>query len=360
MKTDRVRVGMVGTSWWADGMHLPSLKSHPQADVVAIAGRDPARAHAMAQKYDIPQVFADYRAMLAEGNLHALVVSVPDDLHYPIVMDALDAGLHVLCEKPLALDGRQAKAMYEKAVGRGVRHMTYFTWRWRPQIHYVHHLLEQGFVGRVLHCQFSQVSGYARGDEYAWRFDARRANGVLGDLGSHIFDMARWYVGDITRVNARLSTLVARQGTGGEPSIQANDLASLTAEFANGAQGTMQVSAVAAVGVDGHELHVALHGADGSLVLDYGGAGASIRGVRSGELAFLPLAMPDSYWGSADPKQPFEVFLKEPAGPRAFIDAILSGRPATPSFYDGWRAQAVIDAAIESDRTGCWVDVAPA
>ena len=262
---DRVRVGMVGTSWWADGMHLPSLKSHPAADVVAIAGRDQTPARAMAQKYDIPQVYADYRVMLAQAKLDALVVSVPDDLHYPIVMDALDAGLHVLCEKPLAMDAAQAKVMYEKAEVAGVRHMTYFTWRWRPQIHYVHQLIEHGFVGRVLHCQLSQIGGYARGKEYAWRFDARRANGVLGDLGSHIFDMSRWFVGEITRVNARLATVVARQGPGGEPPSQANDLVSLTVEFENGAQGILQVSAVAQLG---HELHVALDGTDGSLLLD--------------------------------------------------------------------------------------------
>jgi predicted dehydrogenase len=80
--------------------------------------------------------------------------------------------------------------------------------------------------------------------------------------------------------------------------------------------------------------------------------------VRAGADRFSPLPLPESLWGAANPKQPFEVFLKEPAGPRAFIDAILADRPATPSFYDGWRAQAVIDAALESDRTGCWVDVA--
>ena len=353
--TDRVRVGMVGTSWWADGMHLPSLKSHPQADVVSIVGRDQMPARAMAQKYAIPQVFADYREMIASAQLDALVVSVPDDLHYPIVMDALDAGLHVLCEKPLAMDAAQAKAMYERAEAAGVRHMTYFTWRWRPQIHYVHQLIAQGYLGRVLHCQLSQIGGYARKPDYAWRFDGRRANGVLGDLGSHIFDMSRWFVGDITRVNARLATVVARKGSGDEPLLAANDLVSLTVEFENGAQGILQVSAVSQLG---HELHVALDGTEGSLLLDYGAGGSTIQGLRAGDTKFQILPLPAAEWGAANPAEPFEIFLKESAGPRAFIDAILAGRPATPTFYDGWRAQCVIDAAIESDRAGCWVDVA--
>jgi len=112
---EQVRVGVVGTSWYADLMHLPNLKSHPGAHVVAICGRNGDRAEEMAQKYDIPHVFTDYRTLIAQGQVHALVVATPDDTHYAITMDALEAGLHVLCEKPLALTARQAQQMYDKA-----------------------------------------------------------------------------------------------------------------------------------------------------------------------------------------------------------------------------------------------------
>src|SRR5712692_2159308 len=135
--SDNIRVGVVGTSWWADEMHLPSLRSHPRAEIVAICGRNVERARAMATKYDVAQIFTDYRTMIERANLHALVVSVPDDWHYAITMDALDAGLHVVCEKPLALDATQAKAMYQRAEAARVKHMTYFTWRWMPQFRYV-------------------------------------------------------------------------------------------------------------------------------------------------------------------------------------------------------------------------------
>src|SRR5690242_8599504 len=106
-----VRIGIVGTSWWADLLHLPSLTSHPQATIAAICGRNRERTEEMAKKYAIPLVFTDYRDMLARANLHALVISTPDDLHFPMTMDALDAGLHVLCEKPLAMNAGQARAM---------------------------------------------------------------------------------------------------------------------------------------------------------------------------------------------------------------------------------------------------------
>jgi UDP-N-acetylglucosamine 3-dehydrogenase len=113
---DRVRIGVVGTSWWADEMHLPNLSSHPGARVVGICGRNGERAEAIARKYAIPAVYTDYQEMIAAGGMDALVVATPDDLHYPITMAALDAGMHVLCEKPLALRAEQARAMAHKRV----------------------------------------------------------------------------------------------------------------------------------------------------------------------------------------------------------------------------------------------------
>ena len=94
--TKQIRVGVVGTSWWADMMHLPALKGHSGACVTAICGRNRERAGVLAQKYGIPSVFEDYRLMISQAKLDALVIAVPDDLHYPIAMTALDAGLHVL------------------------------------------------------------------------------------------------------------------------------------------------------------------------------------------------------------------------------------------------------------------------
>jgi predicted dehydrogenase len=99
---DQVRVGVVGTSGFTDFVHLTDLKSHPRASVTAICGRrDRQRAAELAATYDIPHIYTDYHEMLARAPLDAVIVAAPDDLHYPIVMAALDAGLHVLCEKPL-------------------------------------------------------------------------------------------------------------------------------------------------------------------------------------------------------------------------------------------------------------------
>lgn len=282
---EAVAVGVIGTSWWADLMYLPSLKDYPRARLAAICGRDGNRAAEVARKYGFPQVFTDYREMIRTANLDAVVVSTPDDLHYPMTMAALEAGLHVLCEKPLALNAAQAKEMYETAEATGVKHMVLFTNRWLPPFRYVHHLIQSGYIGRPYHAQFGYVGHY--GGEYQWRLDARRANGVLGDLGSHVIDLARWYLGEIAGVDAQLSTCVTRPGPDGGTTETANDAASLLLGFDGGAQATVQVSAVAYTGDQTMDILLRLYGEAGTLELEfsYGGSkvGGIVRGARHGE-----------------------------------------------------------------------------
>ncbi len=355
--SENVRVGVVGTSWWADDFHLPTLKSHPQAEIAAICGRDRDRAEAMAKKYDIPRVFTDYREMIEKGSLDALVVSVPDDLHYTMTMDALDSGLHVLCEKPMAPNARQAREMYEKAEAVGVKHMVLFTYRWPPHYQYLKTLIDTGYVGRIFQCQLRFLSGYGRDGQYGWRFDRQRANGIWGDLGSHMTDFARWYVGDIARVSAHLATFVDRRGPEGQPFDPANDSTIVALEFVNGAQGLIQVSAVTHLGGSGYEQHITLYGESGTLDADYTFPAATLQGARYGETQFRALPVPDSFWGDVDKSNPWNVFDKQSVGDRLFIDAIIEDRSVSPSFYDGWKVQEVIDAAIESHRSGSWISL---
>src|SRR5262249_61111457 len=143
----------------------------------------------MEKKYNIPAIFTDYREMIARGSLDALVISTPDDLHYPITMDALDAGLHVLCEKPLALNAAQARAMYERAESVGVKHMTFFTWRWMPHFRYLRDLIDGGYIGRCFHCQLRFLGGYGRDVQACWRFRPNRAIGILCGRDQHRLDL---------------------------------------------------------------------------------------------------------------------------------------------------------------------------
>jgi predicted dehydrogenase len=360
---DQIRVGIVGSSWFADMLHLPNLKSHPDAHLSAICGRNRERAEEMAGKYGFDKVFTDYRALIDSGTVEALVVVAPDDLHYEITMEALEAGLHVLCEKPLALSGTHAKSMHDKAAATGVKHMTFFTYRWLPQYRYVKRLIDEGYIGRCYHFNCRYLGGYGRDSEYGWRFDGQRSNGILGDLGSHMIDLAHWWVGNIAQVSGRIGTYVERPGPEGQPLDPANDAATMSLGFANGAQGVIHVSAVADMGERGQEQHFVLYGESGTLeiTMNYS-QGVRIRGIQQGDDQFTDISVPDDLYGDVDRAEPFisqslAWFQSQPIGDRLFIDSILEDRAATPDFLDGWKAQVVVDATMESHRTGSAVQL---
>jgi predicted dehydrogenase len=213
-------------------------------------------------------------------------------------------------------------------------------------------------VGRCFHCRISYLAGYGRNAQYWWKWDRRRGLGVLGDLGSHAIDLARWYVGDITKVSAHLGTFVERPGVVGQPLDPANDAAFLLVEFADGAQGIIEASAVAHI-TRGQEKHIRLYGQSGTLEVDETSMDSEIRGARQDEKQSQVLPIPDELWEGVDRTQPLiaqvmETFLKQPIADRQFIDAILDDLPVSPNFYDGLKAQEVIDAAIKSHEQGVW------
>ncbi|MEO8395276.1 MAG: Gfo/Idh/MocA family oxidoreductase, partial [Chloroflexota bacterium] len=112
---EQLKIGVIGTSWWAENVLMAMFANYERAKLMAVCGRNRERDDELAAKYNIPQVFTDYHQMIEQGGLDAVVVATPDDTHYEMVMAALDAGLHILCEKPVALNAKDAKAMYEKA-----------------------------------------------------------------------------------------------------------------------------------------------------------------------------------------------------------------------------------------------------
>ena len=359
----QIRVGVVGTSWWADMMHLSALKSHLQAEIVAICGRNADRAGEMAQKYEIPQIFTDYTELINKSGAEAIVVSTPDDLHYPITMAALDAGLHVICEKPLALRLEHAKKMYEKANAASVVNMTYFTWRWLPCFRYLCDLVQEGYLGQVYHGHFGYMMDFGRRGKDKWSWNPQRSLGILGSIGSHMIDLARSCMGEVTRVSAHLGTFEPDTIPENKRHNPVNDAALLTLEFENGSQGVIHASGVAYVGGQVQEQFASLHGEDGMLEVRAPFQGRQlVRGARGGD-EISALAIPESVLQGIDSsstvrEQFNQIFTQQSVGCRLFIDAILSNRPVSPSFYDGYKVQEIIHAAMQSNQQARWIDIA--
>jgi predicted dehydrogenase len=352
-----VRVGLIGTSWWSATALAPALVAHPRAELAAVCGRDADRTRSFADAFGVDAVFHDPHELIAASGLDAVIVAVPDDLHHPIAVAAIDRGLHVLCEKPLAFTEADALAMRDRAVAAGVVHMVMFTYRWMPFYRYVHDLVRDGFLGACHHAEFRFIMSFARAQNYAWRFDAARANGVLGDLGVHLIDLARWLVADVRGVASRLDVVVQRPGADGGRLEPGNDSASLLLDFVGGASGLLHASAVSHLGDRAFVQEVRLYGSEGTLEVDvtFGGAGAActVRGARSGG-ALESLPVPGPYWGGVDPSALLMVLSNHSAGARAFVDAVLGVGPASPDFSDGFEAQRVVDAALRAAAHGRW------
>jgi len=354
---EQLRVGVIGCSPYSDLRHLPALKSHPRVKTVAICDVIRDRAEQMAKKYDIPLVSSDYREVIDKGNLNALLVVTPDDTHHAITMHALDAHLHVLCEKPLAFNARQAREMYEKAEAVGVKHMTFFTFRWLPQYQYLKELIDEGYVGRCFDCHICLFTAGGRGGKYSWRYDRNHGNGMLSEYGAHMIDLARWLVGDIAKVSAHLRMFLNRPGPDGGVLDPTNDSVMMAMEFEKGTQGVMQLSSLAYVGARAYmDQRITLHGESGTLEVKATFTSAEIRGVREGEKEFHPLPIPNRIIEGVDKANPFHV-RSQFTGNYVFINSILQDQPISPTFYDGLKAQEVIDAAKESHERGCWISV---
>ena len=362
---NELRVGVIGTNPWAELVHYSAIAAHPRASLAAVCGRNPERAQEVADKYGAPEIYQDYKKMIDSGHLDAVIVVAPDDLHHAMVMRALEADLHVVCEKPLALSVSEATEMTETADERGLKNMMFFTQRWFPQRRYARDLIEEGCVGAVLDAHFQLQAGFGRDlpSLPPWTYDPARCHGILGNLASHIIDHARLFVGEIDRVCASIKTQVP-QGTDPGLSVRPNNAVLLMLEFTNGAHGTIHVSDVALAGTD-VQFTMTLHGEDGAIEGSVCASGQDrLQYMTAGHASFEDREVPDHYWEGIDRDKPFheqlvQIFSRPSVGDGLFINSVLDDGPVCPTFSDGLAVQRVIHAALLSDQEKRWVDIAP-
>jgi predicted dehydrogenase len=358
--SDKVRVGVVGTSWWADAMYLPALSGHPLADVRGVVGTRTNHTREFAERWGVPRTFATIEEMLDAEPLDAVVVAAPNRNHYPMTLAALERGLHVLCEKPLGMSASEARRLAEAADRFGVVTMVPFTYRNMPAIRYLKELVDEGYLGRPYHLDMRYFAGYGRQGDYQWRFDLDVSGaGVTGDLGSHWADLARSFFGDVEAVTAVFGQSVPRKTRpDGDDYPRGEDSAMILLQFENGATGSLHVSAVAyEPSVFGQRHAMELHGSNGTLhhVCDWNGV-QRVDGARTGEPVIRELTIPDRIFDGVRRTTVHntfkDVFREKDFQARAFVTAIANGTKVTPDFHDGLAVQRIVDAASRSAREG--------
>ncbi len=355
----KIGVAMIGCGGIALQNHLPGIALCPQARVVALCDSNPAVLDKAKQQSGVSATFTDWHQAIAHPEVDAVIIATPNVFHSPIALEAIKAGKHVMSEKPIAMNTAEALAMYRAAEAAGVRHMTAFTYRFVPAMRYISHLVKQGHIGQPYHFRAQRFQDW--GDRnLGWRqVKAMAATGELGDMLSHRIDFGHLLMGPITRLVARLKQVVMTRG--GQPS-DLDDWVSILADFESGATGVLESTKLATGrGEGGRSPDICeVNGSEGSLVyqqskpneLQIGRKGdSSVQTVQVPEEFLKPIGSPRDVH-SGDPvvtfryDQDFE-----------FIDAISNNRPCSPSFADGARCQAAMDAALQSDAQRKWVDV---
>jgi predicted dehydrogenase len=356
MTSETVRVGIIGTGFGVSAM-LPGFRLTPGAEVVALCSGRRERAEAAAREHGIPHAFDDYRAMLAEARLDLVCVVTPVATHAPMTLAAIEAGCHVLCEKPTALDAAEAREMYERAQAAGVLHMIDHELRFNPTRRRIAELLGAGYVGAVRYAYVRSVSG-SRADPaqpFSWWSERARGGGALGAAASHQLDLLRWWLGEAVEVSGQLETFVRERPdpeSGAPRAVDSDDQYSLIARFAGGAYAHLFTSYVAH---HGGFNRIEIHGDTGSLVLDHDDR---LWGRRLGEPEPTEHTVADPLFG-APGLQPSVYNVSFVHLARELVGAIREGRALREgaTFLDGWRTQQLLDAARRSWDERRWVAV---
>ncbi len=343
---------VVGTSF-GGRVHVPALRA-AGFDVVALVGRDPARTTARAAELGVPQGFTDLDAALETVTGPFLVtVSTPPFGHVEPVVRALEAGAHVLCEKPFALDADQAARMTGAAEAAGTVALVGCEFRWSADEALARRLIEDGAVGTPQFASFIQHSslvayGLPKAFNADWWFDRARGGGILNAAGVHAIDRFRTWFGEPADVTGRLSHVSALSQDGAEDTYTA------TLSFESGCVATLQHCAA----VQGPGLRACrVVGDKGTLWLEDGSVWLASAGSIH-EMG-LPddLAPPAAPSASSDPKEVFTTLelppytrLAERLRDLIQGERVPVGAPPTPTFADALRTQRVVDAIRESDR----------
>ena len=344
---NHLRVGFIG-SGFARRVQLPALAFVPGVKATAIASGHRANAEAAAREFGLAHVFTDGTDLARSPDVDLVVVSSTPDSHARYAIAALEAGKHVLCEKPMALDGFEAAQM----VTASEQHPDRLAWidhelRYEPNRRRARELIRANAIGEVRHIELS-LKPYLRGDgrpqasdaPWNWWFDAARGGGILGAVGSHLIDLCRFWTGsEITYVAGLAEAFVTqrRDETGTMRPVTADDFASCVLQTGSGAVATVTLSTVAHHG-PGHLGQVT--GSEGTLVLS--GETKLELGKAGGPLE--DISAPDDLWEKTKPNnmwaRAFVRLMREMV--QVIGGAMPQGEPAT--FRDGWQVQRVLDA----------------
>lgn len=338
-----MNIGIVGVRGYGR-TYFRSLESRPDAQVVAVCDLDGAAAEQVAAASGVPHWFADFNDLLALPQVDAVFVATPHFLHHPMVMAALQAGKHVLCEKPLAIAPEHADEMARTARERGLTLTCHYNQRQTPYMKALRHLVQSGALGDVYQVNarwMARWTGFMFDARTSWRLNMDKSGGgILIGRGSHLIDAIWSALGRpvVEAISADLHFRLA--GT------QVDDFATATLRLAGGGRVCLQCSYVAHAAAFGDCLEYEAYGTEG---------GASFRKVDGEEaFAFGRTRMSDGAWEDRSAELDWEAIgAGRPTNViHDFLDAVTAGHDPDVTGEDAAVVTHILAAGYESARTG--------
>ncbi len=336
----KVRVGLIG-SQFVSTIHAESLRAVPEAELFAVASPTKEHARSFARKYDLRRCFTDYRKMLEMDEIEMVVLGLPNDLHHQATLDAAAAGKHVVCEKPLALNLRQADEMIQACRAAGVKLMYAEELCFAPKYVRLKQLLDDGALGKATLIKQSEKHDGPHAPHF-WDVD-RSGGGVTMDMGCHAIEFFRWMLGKpkINSVYAQMATQVHGEKTDGD------DNALLIVEFEGGCIGLAEESWTKLGGMDDR---AEIHGSGGVAYADllhgnaietFSAAGYDYAVEKAGTTAGWSFTVFEELWNYGFPQE----FAH-------FVDCVANDRQPRETGEDGRAVLEAIFAAYESAGAG--------
>jgi predicted dehydrogenase len=352
-----LRVGVIGAGIGA--LHLAAYAKLPQVEIAALAGLDDERVRRVAAEYNVPTTYREYSDLLAESTIDAVSVCLPNALHAPVSIAALEAGKHVLVEKPLARTVAEGQAMLDAAAANDRILMIALTQRYRGDVQWVKRYVDSGALGKIYYAKAHWMRRSGIPQLGSWFVNKELSGGgPLVDLGVHMLDMAMYLMGEPLAKTVSASTYAEfgprglkgwagrQQFSDAHHSYEVEDLASAFIRLDSGATLLLEAS-WATHGPAGDDFGVTLYGTEGGvelLVRNYSHENTIrvFHDINDAQVDLAPRpAKIEGHWNVV----------------KRFVEAAHSGGPQEPSAADGQRRVALLDACYRSAALGREVEL---
>jgi predicted dehydrogenase len=364
-----VRVGVLGAGAWAEFAHLPAYRRDSRCELVAIADPVRERAEQFARQFGIPHVYSSHEELIGRSDIDLVDVCTPSATHFDLAWAALEAGKHVLCEKPVAYDYKDTLRAAALAKRQGVKTKLGFTFRYSPAMRYMKTLIADGFVGTpFIFNGYEQNSQWLDPQTPLRQADHEADQSViqvssLEGYGAPIMDLGHLFMG--SRFNQVVGTMknfiperVVR-ATGKMMRMNIDDADIFIGEFASGAIGSIQTSFVTVGNYPGLEARV--YGSKGALIcrlVEEDGVCESLKMATGHEVEFREVEIPERFYPPGGSKRESWRSLFYANLVNSFISEILSDGPENEgNFEDGAHVQELINAVELSFRERRWVAI---